>query len=443
MTSWRSSRIARQILRIPPIGRIPLGLFIRQRQRATRLYSLLKEYGERVQSWWSVGRQLPAGLWAPKLLNLYFNPWVVLGRVACRPQATDDPDLLSVTKHSAAPTTAGHPGSEVRICVYVNSQGNFFHSEIAELLSQGLQASGCFHVERRNECDEPDDTSLSLVVSPHEFYSLGRGKHFLQDRYRSFRKRSNLFLAEQPGSKHFSACLPFVAEARRTFDINYQSASLLRELGVDAHFLPVGHLAAETVLNGDQEITTEDLRKRGLAVDWGHAQSGPSRPIDIAFTGVLTRRRAEFFSRNADVFSRHRCVLALPTAAEPLVGDISSTLTTHEATALSQRSKILLNIHRNEAAYFEWHRIMIRGLWQKALVVSEPSPLPPGLKPGEHLMEAPLEEIPELLNWLLETPEGRSKAESVRLAGHRFLVDHYDLGQQIKNLEPILNDTGN
>ena len=443
MANWRSSRIARQVLRIPPIGRIPLGLFIRQRQQAARLYYLLKEYVERFQSWWAVGRKLPAGLWAPEILKLYFNPWVVLGRVACGPQAVNEPGLLSVTEKRAVPTSGEHPGSETRICVYVSSQGNFFHSEIAELLSQGLQASGCFHVERRDECDEPDDTSLNLVVSPHEFYGLGRGERFLQDRYRTFRKRSNLFLAEQPGSKHFCACLPFVAEAKRTFDINYQSASLLRELGIDAHFLPVGHLAAETVLNGDQEIATEDLRKRGLAVDWGQAQSGPAPPIDIAFTGVLTKRRAEFFSQNADVFSRHRCVLALPTASEPLDGDISSTLTTHEASALSQRSKILLNIHRNEAAYFEWHRIMIRGLWQKALVVSEPSPLPPGLKPGEHLMEASLEEIPKLLDWLLETPEGRSKAESVRLAGHQFLVENYDLGRQIKDLEPILNDTEN
>ena len=438
MASWRSSRIVRQAIRIPLIGSLPLGLFIRQRQRAARLYYLLQEYGERISDWWRSGRRLPTGLWSPRLLNLYFNPWVVLGRVSALPATGDETRPTSGRMHGSIPDHTEPAKERDRICIYVSSAGNFFHSEMAELIARGLQNSGLFQVERRSESHEPDDSSLDIVVAPHEFYGLGSGTRFQEDRYRWFREQSNLFLAEQPGSKHFAACLPFVAEAKRTFDINFQSTGLLLELGAEAHFLPVGYVEGQTTPDGEPDSLEEQVRSRGLSLDWAEADPNSLRPIDIAFTGVLTKRRAAFFSRYAEAFSRHRCVFALPTAAEPLGGSVSSTLTTQEATLLSQRSKILLNIHRNEAAYFEWHRIMIRGLWQQALVVSEPSPLPPGLKAGEHFMEAPLSEIPEMLDWILNSSDGRSKAESVRLAGHRFLLEHYDLVQWIKELGAVL-----
>ena len=107
-----------------------------------------------------------------------------------------------------------------------------------------------------------------------------------------------------------------------------------------------------------------------------------------------------------------------------------STLGTETATAIGQRSKILLNVHRDERAYFEWHRIAIRGFWQKTLVVSEPSSYhPPGVEPGVHLLEAELRHIPELLGWLLDTEEGRKTVDSVRHAAFDLLATRYDLRQ--------------
>jgi len=324
-------------------------------------------------------------------------------------------------------------------CVYVSREGNFFHAELAELLALGLESSGCFEVERRDESREPSDAALNLIVAPHEFFGLGKGIRLRGHQYGSFRRSSSLFLAEQPGSKYFSACLPFVAESRRTFDLNDQSARLLQRLGVDAHFLPVGYVDAPSLFDSDQSALKEETLTRGLSLKAALCEEESGRPVDIAFTGVLTRRRAEFFSHHSGFFSSHRCVLALPTASEPLGGGVSSTLTTKEATLLSRRSKIVLNVHRNDRSYFEWHRIMIRGLWQQALVVTEPSPLPPGVIAGQHLIQAPLEEIPELLRWLLESEEGRSKAETVRMAGYRLLLDRYDLSSWMRGLHRLIS----
>ena len=410
-----------------------------QRHRAVWFYSLLRDYGERLESWWKAGSLLPAGRFGRDLLHLYFEPRVVLGRTACEPRTPNHTISGSGPGDIIPSEDQDPPAAKMDACVYVSRHGNFFHTEIAELLALGLESSGCFDVERRNESQEPRDAALNLIVAPHEFFGLGEGIRFRDNPYRPFRRSSSLFLAEQPGSKHFSACLPFVAESRRTFDLNDQSTRLLQGLGVDAHFLPVGYVDAPSLFDSDQNALEENTLTRGMSLEAAMFSKESDRPVDIAFTGVLTRRRADFFGGHADFFSSRRCVLALPTALEPLGGAVSSTLTTKEATLLSRRSKIVLNVHRNDAAYFEWHRIMIRGLWQQALVVTEPSPLPPGVIDGQHLIQAPLEEIPELLRWLLESEEGRLKAEAVRIAGYRLLLDRYDLSSWMRGLHGLIS----
>ena len=82
----------------------------------------------------------------------------------------------------------------------------------------------------------------------------------------------------------------------------------------------------------------------------------------------------------------------------------------------------------------EWHRVVIRGFWQKALVLSEPSELPPGVVAGTHLIVAPLDEMPEMIRWLLDTPEGRRNAEQVRDAAYRLLTEEYDLRRWAREL---------
>lgn len=439
MTSWASSRIVRQVLRIPLIGRLPLEFLKLYRQRATQFYFLLHEYGERLRSWWKTGLLLPIGLFRRDFLRLYFAPRVVLGRTAFEPRTPNHMVSGSALSDIIPSECQDPPAAKMEACVYVSRHGNFFHTEIAELLALGLESSGCFDVERRDESQEPSGAAFDLIVAPHEFFGLGEGTRFRGNSYRHFRRSSSLFLAEQPGSKYFSTCLPFVAESRRTFDLNDQSTRLLQGLGVDAHFLPVGYVDAPSLFDSDQNTLEEKTRTRGMSLEAAMSGTESDRPIDIAFTGVLTRRRADFFGGHADFFSSHRCVLALPTASEPLGGGVSSTLTTKEATLLSRRSKIVLNIHRNDRGYFEWHRIMIRGLWQQALVVTEPSPLPPGIIPGQHLIQAPLEEIPELLRWLLESEEGRLKAEAVRIAGYRLLLDRYDLASWMRGLHGLIS----
>jgi hypothetical protein len=117
----------------------------------------------------------------------------------------------------------------------------------------------------------------------------------------------------------------------------------------------------------------------------------------------------------------------MPTPSVPIEGNLPSALDERAATALSQRSKIHLNIHRSDFPYFEWHRNVIRSIWQQTLLVTETSYRIPGLEPGEHYIECDLERIPSTINWLLTTSEGRAEAEAVRQSAYKVLRETYPL----------------
>jgi hypothetical protein len=80
---------------------------------------------------------------------------------------------------------------------------------------------------------------------------------------------------------------------------------------------------------------------------------------------------------------------------------------------LAQRSKILLNIHQAEDQYFEWHRIVLLGAWQRAFVVSEICGMAPPFRPGLDFVSAPLEDIPGVLQYYLSSPQGAKEADEI------------------------------
>jgi hypothetical protein len=440
MTAWRQSRRVRLLAATPLVGRLPTNRLIATVQWIRRLRHLGFEYVVRAGAWlrtgqaWRTrgsgdteeGRAVQSGvarLFSPRILRTFFHRSPI-GSAHFRSAEVAMPARLDavVTKGSV----------RIRIAVYVSSGGNFFHAELAEVLARGLEASGAFEVQRRDETEDPaPGVDEHLIVAPHEFFGLGRGARFAGDTYREFRQSCSLFLAEQPGTTHFALCLPFAAEARLVLDLNPASADALAKLGLPARFFPAGYVENFVLFSQSQPLP-KDGTDAGLS--FAGARSLPlggadedSRPIDILFTGVLTPRRAAFFSRHAALFASKRCFLSLPTPHSPLRSGVPSALPTLEATALSQRAKIVLNIHRDRRPYFEWHRVVIRGFWQKAVVVSEPVTLPPGFEAGVHLFVAELDRIPELLRWLLETEEGRARAERVRESAYQAFVERYDM----------------
>jgi hypothetical protein len=450
VTNWRRSRRVRWVAAIPLVRNWPVNRLLVVVQWCRRIQQLGFEYVVRAGVWLRTGRvwaargRRDAGRWhsglggvarlfTPRTLRAFFHP---------SPLQREDFCSAAVLGLAGAQPDSEIRSVRIRIAVYVSQRGNFFHAELAELLARGLEGSGAFDVTQRDETEEPDpDVDEHIVVAPHEFFGLGQGACLRGDSYRAFRRRCTLFLAEQPGTTHFAVCLPYAAEARLVLDLNAASAEALQKLGLPARFFPAGYVKHFAPFSTNQPIP-KDGAEAGLSFAGARdrAVEGAvleSRPIDILFTGVLTRRRAAFFSKHAAFFASKRCFFSLPTPHTPLQSGVPSALPTSEATAISQRAKILLNIHRDRRPYFEWHRVVIRGFWQKAVVVSEPGALPPGFEAGIHLFEAELDDIPELLRWLLETAEGRERAERVREAAYRILVERYDITPWARELADV------
>jgi hypothetical protein len=82
-----------------------------------------------------------------------------------------------------------------------------------------------------------------------------------------------------------------------------------------------------------------------------------------------------------------------------------------------------LNIHRDDIPYFEWHRMVQQGMALGALVVSDGCLPHPHFKPNEHFLQDEVRQVPNLIEWVLNTPDGRIAA-----------------GRIVSNVERLFND---
>ncbi len=236
-------------------------------------------------------------------------------------------------------------------------------------------------------------------------------------------------------------CLPLFWRAAAVLDLHLQTAAAPGELGIDACFLPLG-FASDFQPYARVEELPDILAVRGLPASTRQfAPAGRDefreRPIDLLFIGAPSERRRRFFAQSAAAFSRFTCYLHLPETGTQRVSD-PTALNTSAAVGLAQRARIVLNLHDSEARYFEWQRIVHHGIWQRALVVTEPCTPVAGLRAGEHYLECPRSELPDLVTWLLRTTSGAARAETVRRQAYAALINDFDLRNCLRSVLPRL-----
>jgi hypothetical protein len=160
-------------------------------------------------------------------------------------------------------------------------------------------------------------------------------------------------------------------------------ADFLSELGIPSTFVPTGY-----------------------APTFGRSMGDGDRDIDVLFFGhVSSRRRA--LLKNIDAALRH-AGYALKVVDRDCYAD--------ERTAILNRSKIVLNLHK-----FPWEfagQRLLMAMSCRALVVSEWAPDTAPYEHGEHMFTARTEQLPEMLVALLRD---RSKREAVAEAGYQFI----------------------
>ncbi|WP_277186087.1 hypothetical protein [Caballeronia sp. BR00000012568055] len=296
--------------------------------------------------------------------------------------------------------------------IYVSSLGNVFMNEIAGDLAADLRHAG-INVVMLNETADIDTSRVPAVfVAPHEFFALGRGKRWMRDEIIA---NAFVYNTEQLQTQWFARALPVLMCARGILDISSFSARIFREAGIPSmHVEPScgsRHVKGTEAdrLHPLMRVLPEAARDMDATFDdWD------ARPIDVSFFGTESPRRESILARFAASLAPYStCIYYRRKALSSSDRSPFDAAMTRIAEHVSGCSKIYLNIHRDEFSYFEWHRMVRQGMARGALVVTDPCLPHPYFKPGIHFLEEEARHIPNLLDWVLRSEDGRAKAKQL------------------------------
>jgi hypothetical protein len=326
------------------------------------------------------------------------------------------------------------PGGNPTISLACNSQGNYFFNQIRDLVASGLRELGCHIVLQSEREGFSSEADLQVIIAPHEFFFLGDGPRLRQCPWPS---NVILITTEQPTTPWFAQARECLPQAHAVWDIDFNTTRHLRRLGVACDHLPLGYVpdhehferVARLAEHYGSSFLEEHLRSTSGA-------GGPlaRRPLDLVFIGGMTERREAFFTRCAPLLADFKSYIHLFRPDSPLIQGKNAYLDTASVVGLSQRSKILLNIHRADDVYFEWQRIVLHGIWQKTLVVSEECSVAPPFRAGIDFVAATIDDLPDTLCYYLTDPRGRREAQEIAENGHETLVRECRMSRFLKTL---------
>ena len=259
---------------------------------------------------------------------------------------------------------------QIPVTILASSRGNFYFRELRDFLVRGLKQAGWV----ASSADETatDTDGIPIIVGPHEFFSIGDGvEWFSLENLRS----TVLVGTEQPQSIWNQEFSTVYANAGAVVDISPNGIRAWRAKGIAAEWMPLGWY------DGCDPF---DRLPEGLACPIGFTGNMPSgvlcdhrsdlwenRLIDVLFIGSCTPRREKILKALRMKLPELNWFVFMPSDKEPLSISARSAIDSATFVALARQSKILLNLHRDDTAFWEWQRIVWRGLWQRALVVTE------------------------------------------------------------------------
>lgn len=263
-----------------------------------------------------------------------------------------------------------------------------------EAFGAALRARG-IAVEESIDCfPEPADDLVYLFV-PHEYYPM---VHELSHPSPTQLRRAVALCTEQPGTNWFEISCGHAANAGGVVDINALGVREMRRRGIEAEHAPLGYVASWDVWQGRDD---------------------GERPVDLAFLGAHTDRRAGVLAACATRIAERRAAIHLTESAQPHVADSPYFLSGVDKWNLLADSKVLLNIHQQELAYMEWHRV-IGAVLNGCVVLSEHCLDAGPFLPGEHFVSASYGHLPDVLESLLGNPE---RQREIRHAAYRLVKE--------------------
>lgn len=275
-----------------------------------------------------------------------------------------------------------------RVCLVSASDQNVFMAEILAAFGSALSEHAISVEESTDRFPATADDLVYLFV-PHEYHPfVGESAHPSAAQLR----RSVAICTEQPGTHWFDVASAGAAQAGAVVDINRLGAEEMSRRGIDATYVPLGYVPA-----------------------WDHwRRRERPRSIEIAYLGGDTGRRAGVLESCAPVLERRSSAVHVVSNAERHLADSPHFLSGERKWELMADAETILNVHRDDLPYLEWHRV-IGAILNGCVVVSEPSIGTEPLVPGEHFVAADLDDLPRVLDELLDDP---ARLERIRNAAY-------------------------
>jgi len=295
----------------------------------------------------------------------------------------------------------------LRVCLVSASGQNVFFSEILEALGGTLRDRG-LAIEESVDCFPEAADDLVYLFVPHEYEPMVEVLAHPSDVQLS---RSVAVCTEQPGTRWFETACGVAARAGGVVDINALGMREMRSRGIEGAHVPLGYVPSWDAWGGSDDR---------------------ERPIDLTFLGAYTERRAHSLAACAPALTltERRASIHLTESAQPHTAGNGYFLSGARKWRHLADSKVLLNVHQQELAYMEWHRI-VGAIANGCVVLSEQSPETEPLVPGEHFISACYRDLPNVLEALLAEPERLSQ---IRQAAYALLRGEMPMANSAEGL---------
>ncbi len=325
-----------------------------------------------------------------------------------------------------------------QVFIGVSSRGNFFMAEIARMIEDAFKQLGvdAILVNESQACELPPNI-LMLVVAPHEFFHLGEGPKAFE----ILAKTSRLVMVntEQPQTQWFELSRQYLGSAIAVLDIDFESARHLQASGHVAFALPLGYSEYIARTFNGETLPPHDLYESiPSSIIAPLPQIYSDRPIDVLFIGTASPRRHAFFANYAPFFSSKNTIIYMPDGHSPFLSQERRAVDFTTFVALVRRSKILLNIHRDNAPYLEWQRIVTLGIAQKTLIITDHCSPNPCIVPNLDYLDGPLEALPTLCDIALGNP---AASEHIAAAAYHKMQTRYPMDQILGRCWTVLSKT--
>ena len=297
--------------------------------------------------------------------------------------------------------------TETRACFVTASGQRASSQELADALRIAVEEHGVPTMVAVDHFPAASE-DLVYVFCPHEYLPLTYPEAHPSGAQIG---RTVVLNTEQPGTQGFKENSLAAKHAGVAVDIHPIGAKELKRQGIRTFLLRLGYVS-----------------------NWDHWKGGGSpRPIDVAFLGAHSSRRARALAACGPTLKNWRSAIHLedPVVPGSLTNDGGGS-----KPSLLVKSKVLLGIHERDQPYFDW-QLAVRVLGNGCVLVSEHSLGTEPLVPGEHFISTTVESLPQAFASVLLDTE---RLDELRASAYSFLREELPLAGSIAALVEAIEE---